>query len=230
MNYNSGEKRIRSIAPICRPAIINLVLAATLLLLLSGCFGGGQPGRAMEQYALEYQTDVPQGLSMLPETITVERFTSAQEYSTTAMVYQEGPYQRNQYLYHRWRVNPADMVTDCLLRDLRSAGVFRGVFNHRSSEPGRYLLAGDVEEFREYDDKEGRWAEVALNATLLDTARQEMPDRLIFQKRYRFVEPIAGKDQAGVAQGMSRAMAKVSGLLMADIFRIVRAAGKGEAK
>src|SRR6185369_11866182 len=145
MNRHSGEKRIRTIAPFRRPWIGNLAMAAAIVFLLSGCFGGGQPGRAMEQYALEYQPDVPQEFSMLPETITVERFTSALQYSTTAMVYQEEPYQSNQYLYHRWRVNPADLVTDYLMRDLRSAGMFRGVFNHRSSEPSRYLLAGDVE-------------------------------------------------------------------------------------
>lgn len=217
-------------ALICRRRIGCLTLAAAFLFLLSGCFGGGQPGRMVEQYALEYQPEAPQEFSMLPATITVERFTSAQQYSTTAMVYQEGPYQRNHYLYHRWRVNPADLVTDYLLRDLRSAGMFRGVFNHRSSEPSRYLLAGDVEEFREYEDEEGRWAEVSLNATLLDSARQETPDRLLFQKNYRAVEQVEGKNGAGLAQGMSRAMAKVSALIIGDIFRTVQATRGKEAK
>lgn len=230
MNSNSGEKRVRNTTLTCRQGIKNLTLAAALALLLTGCFGGGQPGRMVEQYALEYQPEAPQEFSMLPESITVERFTSARQYSTTAMVYQEEPYRRNHYLYHRWRVNPADLVTDYLLRDLRSAGMFRGVFNHRSSEPSRYLLAGDVEEFREYEDEEGRWAEVSLSATLLDSARQEMPDRLLFQKNYRAAEQIEGKNGAGLAQGISRAMAKVSALMMGDIFRTVQTKREKEGK
>jgi cholesterol transport system auxiliary component len=220
MNTHSGKKGTTDALP-GRPGIRTLVMAAATAFLLSGCFGG-QAGRTMQQYALEYTPEVPQGVAMLPETLTVDKFTAAQLYSTTAMVYQEEPYQRNQYSYHRWRVNPADLVADSLLRDLRNAGMFRGVFQHRSSEPSRYLLTGDVEEFREYDDQEGRWALVSLNVTLLDTSRQALPDRLLFQKNYRIVEPIDEKIPAGLAKGMSQAVAKVSGLLMDDIFRIVR--------
>lgn len=230
MNTRSAEKRICDFAPFRRPLIITMAMAAATALLLSGCFGGGQPGRAPEQYALEYTPEVQPEFSMLPETITVDKFTTAQLYNTTAMVFQEEPYQRNQYLYHRWRVNPAELVSGCLLRDLRSAGIFRAVFNYRSSESSRYLLAGDVEEFREYDDKKGRWAIVSLNAILIDTSRQELPDRLLFQKNYRFAAPIDGKTPAGLAKGMSQAVAKISGLLLEDIFRTVREARDREGK
>src|SRR6266568_4731734 len=119
MNTRSGEKRNRS----CRSGVRSLAMAAAAVFLLSGCFGG-QAGRSMEQYVLEYTPAVPQGFSMLPETITVDRFTTAQLYGTTAMIYQDEPFQSNQYFYHRWRANPADLVPDCLLRDLRHAGIF----------------------------------------------------------------------------------------------------------
>jgi len=223
MNTHPAETKLHIVAPLCRPLIRTMAMAAAIAFLLSGCFGGGQPGRAPEQYVLEYTPTVPQEHYMLPEAITVDKFTTAQQYNTTAMVFQEEPYQRNQYFNHRWRVNPADLVSDCLLRDLRSAGIFRAVFNRRSSETSRYQLEGDVEEFREYDDKEGRWAIVSLNATLLDTSRQELPDRLLFQKNYRFVAPIEGKTPAGLAKGMSQAVAKISGLLLDDISRVARA-------
>lgn len=209
--------------------VSTLAVSAVMGLLLSGCFGGGQPGRLTEQYALEYTPCVTEGVVMLPETITVERFSAAQQYNSTAMVYQEQPYQRNQYLYHRWRVNPADLVSDYLLRDLRGAGMFRGVFNHRSSEPSRYLLAGDIVEFREYED-DCRRAVVSLNVTLLDTARSALPDRILFQKNYRIAEPIDEKSPTGLARGMSQAVAKVSGLLLGDIFKVVRAASENEGK
>ena len=230
MNTRSAETKMRIVALFCRPLTRKLVMATATALLISGCFGGGQPGIVPEQYALEYAPAVPQEFFKIPETITVDKFTTAQMYNTTAMVFQEEPYQRNQYFSHRWRVNPADLVSGCLLRDLRSAGMFSGVFNYRSSETSRYLLTGDVDEFREYDDKDGRWAIVSLNAVLLDTSRQELPDRLLFQKNYRFVEPIEGKTPAGLAKGMSQAVAKVSGLLLDDIFRVARAQATRKGK
>lgn len=229
MKIHFCEKWIRTIAPFNRRTARTLAVSAVMALLLSGCFGGGQPGRLTEQYALEYTPCVTEGVVMLPETITVERFSAAQQYNSTAMVYQEQPYQHNQYLYHRWRVNPADLVSDYLLRDLRGAGMFRGVFNHRNSEPSRYLLAGDVVEFREYED-DCRRAVVSLNVTLLDTARPALPDRILFQKNYRIAEPIDEKSPVGLARGMSQAVAKVSGLLLGDIFKVVRAANDKEGK
>jgi ABC-type uncharacterized transport system auxiliary subunit len=229
MHNYLAEKLIRSIAPSSRPLIRTMAMAAAISFLLSGCFGG-QPGRAMQQYALEYTPDVSQGFSMFPETITVGRFSSAQLYGTTAMIYQEEPFQRDQYSYHRWRVIPADMVTDCLLQDLRSSGMFRAVFNHKNSEPSRYLLTGYIEDFREYDDNDGRWAIVSINVTLLDTSRQELPDSLLFQKNYRFAEPIDEKVPAGMAKGMSQAMAKLSGQLMGDIFKAVQASLEKKGK
>ena len=224
MKTHSSEKRVCIVAPFNRQSIRALAMAAAIAFLLSGCFGGGQPGRVTEQYAFDYTPAEQQGFAMLPETITVERFSAAQLYNSTAMVYQEKPSQRDQYLYHRWRVNPADLVSDYLLRDLRSANLFKGVFNYRSNESSRYLLAGDVEEFQEYIGKEDRQAIVSLNATLLDTTRTGLPDRILFQKNYRIAEPIDEKGPAGVAKGMSRAVAKVSRLLLSDIFNVVQAA------
>ncbi|GAC1447120.1 MAG: hypothetical protein PVSMB11_08360 [Desulfuromonadaceae bacterium] len=224
MKIYFSEKRVRTVAPFNRQWIRVLAMAAVIAFLLSGCFGGGQPGRMTEQYAFDYTPAEQLGFVMLPETITVERFSAAQLYNSTAMVYQEKPSERNQYLYHRWRVNPADLVSDYLLRDLRSANLFQGVFNYRSNVSSRYLLAGDVEEFQENIDKDDHRAIVSLNVTLLDSARPGLPDRILFQKNYRIAEPIDEKSPAGVAKGMSRAVAKVSRLLLSDIFTVVQAA------
>jgi ABC-type uncharacterized transport system auxiliary subunit len=227
MNSHKSVKSPPIIALPRLPGLRTLAMIA-LAVLLAGCFGGGQPGRMADQYVLDYAPVAPQETAMLPESITVEHFSAAQLYSGTAMVYQEEPYKSNQFLFHHWRVNPADLVTDCLLRDLRSAAMFRGVFSYRSAEVSRYRLAGAVEEFRESGGKEERQAVLSLNITLFDTARQELPDQLMFQKNYRIVEPLEGETPADLAKGMSRAVAKASELLLTDIYKAVRAARAGK--
>ncbi len=212
-----------------RRRIITMTMAVVGMLLFSGCFGG-EPGRVTEQYAFDYSPPDQQGFTTLPETITVERFSAAQMYNSTAMVYQESPGQRDQYVYHRWRVNPADLVSDYLLRDLRGANMFHGVFNYRNNETSRYLLAGDVEEFQEVLRKDAHDAILSLNVTLLDTARTGLPDRIMFQKNYRIAEPIKEETPAGMAKGMGRAMAEVSKLLLSDIYNTVRTAREKAGK
>ena len=227
MNTHKSAKSPLVITSPRLPGLRALAMTA-LAVLLAGCLGGGQPGRMADQYALDYLPIVPQEIVMLPEAITVERFSTAQLYSTTAMVYQEEPYQRNQYLFHHWRVYPADLVTDCMVRDLRNSAMFRGVFSYRSAESSRYRLAGAVEEFQEFGGKEERQAVLSLNITLFDSARQELPDQLLFQKNYRIVEPLEGETPRDLAQGMSRAVAKASELLLTDIYKAVRAAREGK--
>jgi 2,4-dienoyl-CoA reductase-like NADH-dependent reductase (Old Yellow Enzyme family) len=44
--------------------------------------------------------------------------------------------------YNQWAVNPADMVGDNLLRDLRQSGRFRAVFSRYTPGEGRFVVRG----------------------------------------------------------------------------------------
>ncbi len=193
------------------------MLAVCAVVLLSGCFGGGYPTKPVEQYILDYAPAKGSSSSPLPELLSVERFTTVRLYAGTAMVYKSEPNRLDDYLYHRWRLNPGDMVAECLLRDLRHAGIFLGVFSFREGEPTRFRLAGSVTEFLEMDGKDGRKAVLALEVTLLDTSRQEIAERVVFQKGYQAVEPLPEETPAGLARGMSAAMEKVSAQVLADL-------------
>ena len=114
------------------------------------------------------------------------------------------------------------MVTDYLMRDLRKAGLFRGVFSYNGNEDVRYGLEGRVDEFLELEEKDGRKAVFGLNVTLLDLAKKETVERVVFQRDYRYIEPLATKTPEGLAQGMSQAMEKFSRQLMKDLSRAMQ--------
>ena len=129
-----------------------------LLAFLPGCLGGGGPARTIDRYALEYPSFLVEGLKSVDATVRVEQFSAAQEFNSPAMVYRPGLLIRDDYRYHRWRVNAPDLVTDYLIRDLKNQGLFRAVFSYREPEAGRFTLAGEVEEFLEFDEGENRSA------------------------------------------------------------------------
>ena len=206
---------------ICRR--MHPALMFVLVLLLSGCIGGGSRTRMVKKYTLEYSSPVVQGISSATGTIRVERFTVAQNYNSTAMVYSPEAFKRQEYQHSRWRVNPGDMVTDYLLRDLRSQGLFNAVFSYRDTEDARYILEGEVDEFLEVDEKEGRKALLGITITLLDMSQKEITKRIIFQKSYRITEAIEERKPPGLVKGMSRAMEKFSGQLIQDLHRALAA-------
>ena len=140
----------------------------------------------------------------------------AQAYNSPAMIYQPQPFKSDTYNYHRWRVNPGQLVTDFLLRDLRHSGLFTAVFGYDRTAKARFLLEGAVEECQEVNAGDHWSAVLAVNITLLDTTREEITQRVIFQKNYRGDEPLTDKTPQGLAAAMSRTMEKLSGAIISD--------------
>jgi cholesterol transport system auxiliary component len=185
--------------------------------LVTSCSLGAKPAYKVNQYTLEYASPVLGGLTPVNEFIKVEEFSVAQTFNTSAMVYKEGPNLRNVDPYNRWRTKPGEMTAGYLVRDLRNCGLFRAVISYDDSMETRYLLEGQVDEFLEVSDKEGRKAVLGLNVTFLDLKKRETAEKVIFQRDYKAAEPCPEKTPVALAQGMSRAMEKISRQIILDL-------------
>jgi ABC-type uncharacterized transport system auxiliary subunit len=199
-----------------------ILLLFGLLIGLSGCLGG--PGRAplIRQYVLEYSPPHNGGRPAVEAMVRVARFSANRLFSGSAMLHREGPFRREDYPEHRWRVGPADMVTELLRRDLREAGLFRAVLSPRDVEEVRYSLEGGVEEFLESGEGEERKASLTVTITLLDLSRKETAGLVVFQKTYRCESAVSPKGAAGLAAAMSLAMSQLSQQVIADIDSVLR--------
>jgi len=213
---NSNRPRARRLT--IRPWRLSL-LAALLVACLVGC---GKPPVLVNQYLLEYPAPMLGGKARLPADLKVGLFSVAQAFNTNAMVYQPQPFQSQSYNYSRWRVNPGYLVTDYLVRDLRESGLFKAVFGSDSSGKYRFKLEGGVAEFQELDSPDGWQACLALTVTLLDVNQEELPQRVVFQKNYRVLEPLPEKTPQGLARGMSRAMEQLSARIINDTYEAAR--------
>ena len=201
---------------------LNWALAILLLISITGCSLGAKPSYIVNQYTLEYPTPILKEITSINELIKVEQFSVAQTYNTLAMIYKEGPNLRNVDPYNRWRTKPGEMATEYLSRDLRNSGLFRAVISYDDSKETRYLLEGEVDEFLEVSEKDGRKAVLSLHVTFLDLKKRDTAEKVIFQRDYKVVDPYAEKTPAGFAQGMSRAMEKISRQIILDLQNAVK--------
>jgi uncharacterized lipoprotein YmbA len=192
-----------------------------LILLSSGCSLGGKRTYSVKQYLLEYPPPVMGKWVQANELARVDRFFVDQAFNSRSMIYREGPFHYQTDPYNQWRVNPGDMVSDYLARDLRKANLFCGVYSHSDMEPTRFILDGRVEEFMGFSDQDGAKVALALSVTFLDLARREVPERVVFQRGYRYTELLAERTPAGFAQAMSKAMEKFSRQLIIDLSKAV---------
>ncbi|PKN60500.1 MAG: hypothetical protein CVU53_02775 [Deltaproteobacteria bacterium HGW-Deltaproteobacteria-11] len=202
--------------------LIKYFFMVPIIISLVACSLGGKPAVMVEQYALEYPPPTMQNLSPIDAVVRLERFSVAQIFNHVKMIYRQKPYQYNDYAYHRWRANPGDMVGDSMLRDLRAAGIFKSVFSYRDLENASLLLKGGVGEFYESDEKDGRKAILSVHITLMDTTQKELTKQIIFQKNYRYEEPVTEQTVQGFARAMSRAAEKLSGQVITDVHEAMK--------
>jgi len=196
---------------------MKIYIVVFLLPFAFGCSLGGKPAYSVKHYVLEYPSPKMEGIQGFNELLKVERFSVSPIFNSTAMVYRENPFGRDAYHYERWRVNPGDMVTDLIVRDLRNSGLFRAIFSYHDGEETRFLLEGQVEEFLELEEKDSWKAILGVHITFLDLTKKERAEKVIFQRSYRFVELFAEKTPEGLAGGMSKAMEKFSRQLIRDL-------------
>jgi ABC-type uncharacterized transport system auxiliary subunit len=197
-----------------------------LIALLVGCLRGTAPPPLIYQYILEYPPPEGKSISRTAALLKVERFTVDRIYMGTSMLFRNRPFQREAYHEHRWRVSPADMVTDFLRRDLRHANLFQAVLSARDVEESRFILQGGVEEFLEADEGKGRNALLAVTVTLLDLSSRDVTQRVVIQKTYRCEAPISKEGAAGFAEAMSRAMSQFSTQVITDIGNVLQKDGR----
>ncbi len=203
------------------------VMVCTMLLtaaLLPGCIKQRQPAQMIDRHIFEYSPPALPDLAPLNQLAKVERFSVAKAYNSLAIVYRPESHTLDTYADNRWITKPGDMVSDFLLRDLRSTNIFRAVFSYRDPEDARYVIGGSVEELVERDETNGRSAAITLNVTLLDLSRTGMESRLLFQKEYRAVEPMKNRSPSGLVQAMSVAMARLSEAIIRDVHGALHAA------
>lgn len=200
-----------------RPVVIMLACA----FLLSACLSGGGSPRLVEFYTLHYTSPAVEGPGT-DKVVKFSRFSSARSCDGTAMLYKPAAYRIAAYTYHKWRTTPGDMVTDYLLRDFRNSCLFHAVFSYHQPEPARFIVGGGVEEFVEAKEANGWKAVLVLHVTLLDLSRSEVTERVMFQKKYRNVQPLESESPDSFAMGMSAAMARISAEVIGDVTSAVR--------
>jgi len=196
-----------------------------IFILIIGCSSGAKSSVAVRHYALEYAAPAFKESGPVSESIRVETLSAVRNFSTTSMVYRSRPYMYNDDAYNRWKVKPSVMISDILLRDMKSAGLFSGVFSDGDRESGDYALGGVIEELYEQEEKDASRAVLALNMILLNTSRQNAGGRLVFQKSYRAVEVMERNDAESLARAMSRAMEILSKQIILDAYTAIRRNG-----
>jgi ABC-type uncharacterized transport system auxiliary subunit len=195
-----------------------------LVLMIIGCAGSGKPQYNVENYLLSYAAPSWDKLDAIAGSVKIDRFSIAAAYNSTNMIFRSDTYILDSFNYSRWAINPADMIADSLLRDMRASGLFRAIFSRYEGDEERFLISGGIEEFYLRKDKSNKTAVISIAISLKDTREKETGKRIMFQKKYVREEPLQESSPRGYCQAASQAMQVISQQIINDIYAAVKTA------
>lgn len=199
--------------------MISTFLIFIILLILVGCIGQQHPPVTIDYYTLEYELSPFADLTPLPLVLRTERFSVSPIYNSNNMIYETRPFKLNVYNYHKWRANPGDMVTFFLSRDLKRSALFKAIFEPGSRFSSSHMISGSVDEFFEKDEKYSWKAVLSVSITLIKENETDISKRIVFQKNYSAKEKCNRKNPRAIATAMSKAMAKISEMIITDVYQ-----------
>jgi ABC-type uncharacterized transport system auxiliary subunit len=191
-------------------------------LVIAGCFGSGKPQYEVENYILSYPAPSWNKSDKLNTTLKLNRFSIAAAYNSTNMIFRKDSYNLDSFNYSRWAVNPADMIADSLLSDMRQSGLFQAVFSRYETDEGRFVISGGVEEFFLRMEKGNKTAVISIAVSLKDTQEKETGKSILYQKKYVREEPLQESSPQGYDQAASQAMRIISEQIINDVYAAVK--------
>lgn len=172
-----------------------LGVLAALGLFATGC-GSSRP---IKYYDVSYPTKTETRPAAVNTTLTVRPFETSRLYLDNRIVYGFNSPELGMYQYHRWVDPPVDMLQTALVRGLSSSGTFQAVYTLRRGPEGRFLLGGELYDFKEVD---GPNVVARLNYDV--RLRDRKAGTIVWEHSYNHDEPVAEKSVSSFATAMDK--------------------------
>jgi ABC-type uncharacterized transport system auxiliary subunit len=200
--------------------------AFILFIMISACFVNisclnlkKMPHR-IHYYTLDYEPPRMTNFNPLPSTLKILPFATLKPYNTKRIVFRENPLSLDSYVYYRWISLPGDIVTQRLVRDFSSTGLFRAILSDKNTISSSFFMEGTVEDFL-YQGT-GKLSEVLLTINLVLFKQKDMKTNIIFQRRYTATTPCNDNHPMEIAEAMSKSMASISGKIIKDTYHAIK--------
>ena len=198
-----------------------LMSLLTILAVTDGCTSIKQASLEIHYYTIEYDPPLPAKDAQRPYSINIEQFQTSRLYDSNRIVFKNDEYLRDEYIYHKWRAHPGELVSFFLARDFLETGRFKAIFYADASAHHTHLITGVVEDFYQQAGNAGE-AILSLTITLFDNTRRGSGDPVMMQKKYSIDVAVEESGPSGLAKAMSRAMQQLSQDIINDVYDQLR--------
>jgi ABC-type uncharacterized transport system auxiliary subunit len=174
-------------------------------------------GDAIVYHAFNYPSPERDSRPTISDTLMVYRFLIADTVDMRSLVVSQSDGKNQSLMLHRWQENPADMVTELVLRDLANSGLFEKTVDQLSSARYRYALEGTIHSLQGLVKDGKASALVEAEVTLTDFEAPTGVNKNLMKRRYRVQRPSADPSPAAIVRALNLAVKELSERIRADV-------------
>lgn len=191
------------------------ILALGLFFIASGC--GLETRDTIIYHTLNYPSPDKEFKTPIPHTLMVYRFLLAPDVESDSILTSQPKGSEKPVRIHRWQENPADIITDIVLRDIEASGLFRKVVDQLSNVRYRYALEGTLRDIHGVikDGQASALVELEVVFTDFDALRPAQKDML--KKTYKVEIPSKDASAESFLAAFDAGVKEISAVLRADI-------------
>ena len=168
---------------------------AALTISLTGC--GSQ--RPIKYYQVTYPSKSFVAQDAINTTLMVRSFEASPLYIDNKIVYGFASPEMGTYEYQRWAEPPVQIIQNALVRGLRASGRYQAVYTLRADPDGRFLLAGQLYDFKEVDG-----AAIVARLTFEVRLRDRKTGKTVWNHSYTYDQPAAEKTVPAFVDAMDK--------------------------
>ncbi len=193
------------------PSPIAAVFTLGLIVVLAGCALKSRD--IIAYHAFDYPAPAKETNPPIRGTLIVYPFIPAPSVDVDTPVISQSSGDDKSARLHRWEDKPADMITELVVRDLDSSGLFEKTVDQLSSARYRYALEGAVRNLQGIiKDGKGR-ALLEVEAGLTEVGREKD----LIKKNYRIEVPSQDTTPDSIMKAFNVAAKEFSDRLRDDI-------------
>jgi ABC-type uncharacterized transport system auxiliary subunit len=172
-------------------------------------------------HSFNYPSPPRDSESSVPETVMVYNFLldSSVEMHTLEISYSKGG--EKSTVRHRWQENPADMITELVLRDLSNSGLFDRAVDQLNAERYRYAVEGVIRNLQGVVKDGKASALLSIEVTLIDFDAPLGKDKNLFRKTYKTEIPSVDDKPESIVAAFNKGIKEFSSQLRNDIRQVL---------
>jgi ABC-type uncharacterized transport system auxiliary subunit len=209
----------------CTP--VGLLFALGIVSICANC---AWRAKTVTYYAFDYPAPQREPIAPIPDTLMVYRFLLARSVPMESFMISESKDGEQTIAAYNWEENPADMITELVLRDLQKACVFDRTVDQLSPSRYRYALEGAIRELQGIIRAGKGSAILRIDVTFTDFEAPREGTKTLIKKDYLIEVPGADTKPESMMKALNLAVSQFSEQLRHDIRSAIRRGGLPDAK